>query len=424
MKSMITRKISGLFNRSTKAIFLAIGIAGVLASSCDTSNQVGQVEVLDETAGMSFTAPQPILTARNIVSSNLVLRITIGDIVNDVRADENGEYRLVIRLPENTQTEVSLLWFEVIDGVELTLAEASDIPLFVGSASSPAFRSFEFDEFNTSFDADNDGFSNLRERTDGSEVDNPLDPGRPPVNVVLAVVIELPEIFDTAADEVLQQLTAEASVNDTDILLQRDGNSWLGEALAPENSDALVTVNFYNTPDRLVRLVNQSDSLDVGSGATFVFSPEDYENLDALNNDADEFNNAEEVAQGTDPTNPLDPDFDGDGLSFAADNCPTVANPEQENIDEDSLGDACDEINDNDTDGDGVDNELDNCPAVANPNQDNEDGDSLGDACDEIMTWTTVPRSRTLIKRMRMGIASAMPAMISTTLTAMGSRMS
>ena len=35
-----------------------------------------------------------------------------------------------------------------------------------------------------------------------------------------------------------------------------------------------------------------------------------------------------------------------------------------------------------DGDGDGIPNATDNCPAIANPNQDNEDGDRFGDVCD------------------------------------------
>src|SRR5262249_42327742 len=35
-----------------------------------------------------------------------------------------------------------------------------------------------------------------------------------------------------------------------------------------------------------------------------------------------------------------------------------------------------------DSDGDGVPNSIDNCPTVANPFQENADGDAFGDACD------------------------------------------
>jgi hypothetical protein len=58
-------------------------------------------------------------------------------------------------------------------------------------------------------------------------------------------------------------------------------------------------------------------------------------------------------------------DGDSDGYDDTFDNCPTVANPLQENGDGDGLGDACD-----------------NCPTIANASQANFDGDNRGDPCD------------------------------------------
>lgn len=94
------------------------------------------------------------------------------------------------------------------------------------------------------------------------------------------------------------------------------------------------------------------------------------------------------------------PDTDGDGLADPTDNCPSVANYDQTDLDSDGLGDACDLDIDGDgvpngqdafprnpaesadTDADGVGDNADNCRTVANAGQTDTDGDGIGDACD------------------------------------------
>ncbi|MBI4238374.1 MAG: thrombospondin type 3 repeat-containing protein [Deltaproteobacteria bacterium] len=73
-----------------------------------------------------------------------------------------------------------------------------------------------------------------------------------------------------------------------------------------------------------------------------------------------------------------DVDRDNDSVADAVDNCPTLANPEQVNSDEDAQGNACD----SDDDGDGAVDGADNCPLVANAAQTDADADGIGDPCD------------------------------------------
>jgi len=72
-------------------------------------------------------------------------------------------------------------------------------------------------------------------------------------------------------------------------------------------------------------------------------------------------------------------DEDGDGLSTEIDNCPSVANPNQEDADRDRIGDVCDDDDDNDL----ILDDLDLCPLSADPDQVDTDGDGIGNVCDD-----------------------------------------
>ncbi len=73
-----------------------------------------------------------------------------------------------------------------------------------------------------------------------------------------------------------------------------------------------------------------------------------------------------------------DSDKDGDGIANGSDNCSGTANPDQLDTDKDGIGEACD----SDKDGDGIANGSDNCSGTANPDQLDTDKDGIGDACD------------------------------------------
>ncbi len=71
-------------------------------------------------------------------------------------------------------------------------------------------------------------------------------------------------------------------------------------------------------------------------------------------------------------------DTDGDTIPDVIDNCVSIANKDQLDINNNSRGDVCDDF-----DKDGIINSLDNCLNLPNYNQEDTDGDRVGDVCDQ-----------------------------------------
>ena len=70
-------------------------------------------------------------------------------------------------------------------------------------------------------------------------------------------------------------------------------------------------------------------------------------------------------------------DVDGDKVIDINDNCVSVSNTDQKDVDGNGRGDACDDF-----DRDGLINAKDNCTDQPNANQVDTDGDKIGDVCD------------------------------------------
>lgn len=96
-------------------------------------------------------------------------------------------------------------------------------------------------------------------------------------------------------------------------------------------------------------------------------------------------------------TRPAIVDTDADGVADTADNCPTVANPSQADLDVDGAGDACDP----DDDADGVADAADNCATTPNADQADLDHDGVGNACDATDDRTPAEKAADLVEAAR-----------------------
>jgi hypothetical protein len=102
-------------------------------------------------------------------------------------------------------------------------------------------------------------------------------------------------------------------------------------------------------------------------------------------------------------------DQDGDARVNVGDNCPYAPNPLQTDLDEDLVGDVCDDDRDGDgssddsdalpedatewSDADGIADAIDNCRGIDNADQLDTDGDGFGDACDDDRDGDDAPNS-------------------------------
>ena len=98
--------------------------------------------------------------------------------------------------------------------------------------------------------------------------------------------------------------------------------------------------------------------------------------LDGIPGDTPKWNDTEETGEDTG----IDLDFDDDGVLDTDDNCPNAANEDQADLDEDGLGDVCDE----DADGDLYSTDQGDCDdanAAVSPDADELCGDSIDNDC-------------------------------------------
>jgi hypothetical protein len=213
----------------------------------------------------------------------------------------------------------------------------------------------------------------------------------PYINRVGKIAVDVPDGDSDGISNSCDNCPNVSNANQADT----DGDG-LGDACDPDIDNDGVANASDNCPT--VPNANQADVNHNGIGDACEDSDGDGV-LDGLDN-CPSISNATQADVDHDGVgDPCDPDDDNDGICdlgepfpngtpgtpaggcvvgpSGGDNCALVPNPGQQDVNNNGVGDACE-----DSDGDGVLDGVDNCPVVANANQADVDADGVGDACD------------------------------------------
>ncbi|KKU81514.1 MAG: Peptidase S15 [Parcubacteria group bacterium GW2011_GWA1_47_8] len=159
----------------------------------------------------------------------------------------------------------------------------------------------------------------------------------------------------TSAKEWIASLSYGQPLRITEIVLDEEGAGITSSR----------TLRFLAQPQHDYRIYFDADrsvSLRVGESANLAL-------------DTDILRLAPVAAQANPGYTPADSDLDG--VPDTRDNCVSISNADQTDVNANGRGDACDDF-----DKDGVMNSLDNCVNEPNRNQTDTDGDKIGDVCD------------------------------------------
>ena len=123
-------------------------------------------------------------------------------------------------------------------------------------------------------------------------------------------------------------------------------------------------------------------SIDIGAYEYRVVVDTDKDEVEDEDDNCPNVANADQNDSDQDGIGDLcDDDKDGDGILNALDNCPNIRNADQADENGNEIGNVCD-----DSDGDGINDPLDNCPGISNVDQLDSDSDGIGDVCDDVFT--------------------------------------
>jgi len=266
---------------------------------------------------LALSLPQRLKSVRAINPADLRARAIVNGSETALQQNAAGQFVGQFPVPARSSVAITLEFYEMFAGVELTLANVERV---LSTESADTTINLSSGEYNyDSFDADGDSVSNILEREFDS---NPLDAGQWPDLVSVDVFANPPSAAVSAG---FTNYDIEITVADQTATVAAELGEFRRTFLVPRQSNAVVEVMLVERQSGQQLVVGMQSTVlnNLQDVNTVVFASADYDL--GFDQDADGSNNLSELIAGTDAVGP--PPANTTNYFVTFDIPPEIANP-------------------------------------------------------------------------------------------------
>lgn len=294
---MVKQVMTSFFSFSL-AQFLRIGVVPATVLFLGSCADPASVEIAQGEVSARLTVPEQLRAAKALVSPQLTLQLN-GENVPVLQNQESAQFTASFLVDAGRQHRIKISWSDNQGAASYRLVEAEE--WFSTPTGAAISLNFDSSQFNSSFDDDGDGVSNLAELKADSSPGDSDDPEDPVPSIMLSVVAPTPAVIASVQAIASDRLVRRLLVNDSPLLPAANGGL---NAVVTARQPAFVSVEWCyrlasGTLYRLARYARSVDLLEEMSEQSFQIPESEYNFSYDL--DSDGISNIQEIASGTAP---------------------------------------------------------------------------------------------------------------------------
>ena len=269
---------------------LVVALIAVFFMGC-SGNTTDDAE---SAAGIQLSVPAPIRQVLAIDPSQLNVELKVNN-RTFATTQSAGRWTATVMVPSGTNSTVTVVWTELFNNTRIKLAEQS-VTTFVGTSGKTIDIGDDYITQGNGFDVDRDGYSNLDERTQGTD---PLVESDRPDASTLNLTVLIPD------DVLALQLgfTVSATSNGSNVILQKTDNQYsavIPGLVADSTANIEVEVKSIEYSGLILATAQRAITVSQGGENMLTINAGDFDTSMDADNDGD--TNLRELVRGRNPT--------------------------------------------------------------------------------------------------------------------------